>query len=293
LGVRATMLVAGTAAVAAASLTLNNGRRMAPAAATVNVAPAAPPSAALGAVADVLSDSRSFLLRRIAIAAILALAVITLVTSLPAVTTLAAEWWRGDSSSHARVLYGPPVELRAGTSASGSFEQASSAAMPPAAEIGGLVLAGAEEEQSWRVLAAMVQISEQRQAAVAAASRARAAAPAARNPASSLNGASGYAPGTIVRARITVYGCTGPGGGFCGNMSSGVPVFEGAAACSRDLPFGTKLRISGDPTGRVYECLDRGALRSTWVDVFFHDTREGIRWQSLLGGTVTDIEIVN
>ena len=70
-------------------------------------------------------------------------------------------------------------------------------------------------------------------------------------------------------------------------------MFEGAAACSGDLPFGTKIRIQGDPTGRVYECLDRGALAATWIDVFFYDTRDGIAWQSLLGGTVTDIEIVN
>jgi hypothetical protein len=76
-------------------------------------------------------------------------------------------------------------------------------------------------------------------------------------------------------------------------MASGIAVFEGAAACSGDLPFGTKIRISGDPTGRVYECLDRGHLASTWVDVFFYDTRDGIAWQSLLGGTVTNIEIVN
>jgi hypothetical protein len=76
-------------------------------------------------------------------------------------------------------------------------------------------------------------------------------------------------------------------------MASGLKVFEGAAACSADLPFGTRVRIIGDPTGRVYECLDRGALAATWVDVFFYNTSDGIAWQSLLGGTVTDIEIVN
>jgi hypothetical protein len=76
-------------------------------------------------------------------------------------------------------------------------------------------------------------------------------------------------------------------------MATGIQVFEGAAACSGDLPFGTKIRIHGDPTGRVYECLDRGALATTWVDVFFYDTQAGIAWQSLLGGTVTNIEIVN
>jgi hypothetical protein len=76
-------------------------------------------------------------------------------------------------------------------------------------------------------------------------------------------------------------------------MASGIQVFEGAAACSADLPFGTRIRINGDPTGRVYECLDRGHLANTWIDVFFYDTRDGIAWQSLLGGTVSNIEIVN
>lgn len=45
--------------------------------------------------------------------------------------------------------------------------------------------------------------------------------------------------------------------------------------------------------GRVYECLDRGALATTWVDVFFYNTADGIAWQSLLGGTISDIELVN
>jgi hypothetical protein len=127
-----------------------------------------------------------------------------------------------------------------------------------------------------------MRIDEQRKARVAAANRGR-----------SLNGASGYPVGTILRSRITIYGCAGPGGGFCNNMATGIQVFEGAAACSFDLPFGTKLKIHGDPTGRVYECLDRGALATTWVDVFFYNTQDGIAWQSLLAGTISDVEIVN
>ena len=118
-------------------------------------------------------------------------------------------------------------------------------------------------------------------------------AAAQRAPARSLNRASGIGVGTILPARVTIYGCTGPGGGFCGGMASGVRVFEGAAACSTNLPFGTKFRIHGDPTGRTYECLDRGHLSSTWVDIFFYNTSDGIRWQSLLGGTTSNIEIVN
>jgi hypothetical protein len=76
-------------------------------------------------------------------------------------------------------------------------------------------------------------------------------------------------------------------------MSAGGTPFPGAVACSDNLPFGTKLRITGDPTGRTYECLDRGRLTPTWIDVYFDDTTEGMAWQSSLGTTITDIEIVN
>jgi hypothetical protein len=72
-----------------------------------------------------------------------------------------------------------------------------------------------------------------------------------------------------------------------------VPVFEGAAACSSNLPMGTRLKIEGDPTGRVYECLDRGMLPATWIDVYFENTSDGIAWASNLGGTTANIEIVN
>ena len=96
-----------------------------------------------------------------------------------------------------------------------------------------------------------------------------------------------------MRARITIYGCQGPGGGFCNYMSSGGVPFEGAVACSSNLPFGTRLTIDGDPSGRTYECLDRGALAATWIDVYFENTLDGIAWQSTLGSTVTDIHIVN
>jgi hypothetical protein len=141
---------------------------------------------------------------------------------------------------------------------------------------------------------AMVLIEAKRQADAQAAGAARAAtARSAAGPPTTLGRASGYAVGTVLSARITIYGCTGPGGGFCGGMASGVRVFEGAAACSSDLPFGTRFRIHGDATGRVYECLDRGHLNSTWVDVFFNNTSEGIRWAGNLGGTRVPIEIVN
>lgn len=93
----------------------------------------------------------------------------------------------------------------------------------------------------------------------------------------------------IPNARITFYSCTGEG--FCGNMSNGEPVHEGAAACSSDLPLGTTLRILSDPGRRVVVCLDRGLLSPTWIDVYFYDAADGWAWQSMVG-TVSDIEIL-
>lgn len=92
-------------------------------------------------------------------------------------------------------------------------------------------------------------------------------------------------PGTT----ITFYACIG--NGFCGNMASGQPVFAGAAACSADLAFGTRFVIANDPSGRTFVCLDRGALSSPWVDVWFYDAADGYAWQSFVG-SVGDIIIV-
>ena len=97
-------------------------------------------------------------------------------------------------------------------------------------------------------------------------------------------------PGTrIPGATVTFYACIG--NGFCGNMASGLQAFDGAAACSADLPFGTRFTIVSDSTGRVFECLDRGALASPWVDIWFYDVADGWAWQSLVG-THSDIIIV-
>lgn len=93
----------------------------------------------------------------------------------------------------------------------------------------------------------------------------------------------------IAGARVTFYACIG--NGFCGNMASGAPVFEGAAACSSNLPFGTRFVITDDPSQRIFVCLDRGALAATWVDVWFYDAADGWAWQSGLG-TRSDIIIV-
>lgn len=92
----------------------------------------------------------------------------------------------------------------------------------------------------------------------------------------------------IPGVRVTFYTCVGQG--FCGNMSSGQRVHDGAAACSYDLPLGTRFTIAADPTGRVYQCLDRGWLSPTWVDVWFHDGANGWPWQSQVGSW-SDIRI--
>ena len=283
-------MVAGTAA--AVGMALANGRRLTPV--FVEAAPplragAAPrpqmASMAAPALPMAFPDPRRFFARRFALATLLAVAGIVLVAGIAAAVSFSIP--QSSSPASAAASYGPAAELRAVSGIGGGFEQAYASSMPSADAVGGTLLAAAEERYAWEVLRAMKQIDEQRQVQAAAATI------GGRNPARSYNTPSGYAVGTILTARITVYGCVGPGGGFCNGMASGIQVFEGAAACSADLPFGTKIRISGDPTGRVYECLDRGHLASTWVDVFFYDTRDGIAWQSLLGGTVTNIEIVN
>jgi len=65
---------------------------------------------------------------------------------------------------------------------------------------------------------------------------------------------------------VSVYACEvgdsaywGDGGGYCGTTYSGVQVGPGVAACSWGMELGTVFLIEGDPTGRVYVCLDRGA----------------------------------
>jgi len=243
-----------------------------------------------------LRPLREFMARRIVVAAVLGGAAVLLAASVPALTAIASTW-----REPAPEPYGPPVELRAAAQLTGNWEQSVAIASPPAEQLGAALVAGAIDRRQQEVADALTAIARLRdayqaqQAKAAQQTRVQAAAAPVRAAAKpySVNAASGLAPGTIIRARITIYGCTGPGGGFCQRMSSGGAPFPGAAACSDNLPFGTKLRIKGDPTGRIYECLDRGRLSPTWVDVFFYDTTEGMAWQSRLGTTMAEIEIVN
>jgi hypothetical protein len=227
--------------------------------------------------------ARAFIFRRIAIAALLAVAGIAVAASLPAVTAFASGFW-SPSSGQSTGVQGPSNDLRAAAGIGGNWERSIASASAPVEGLGAMAIAAAHERDYQALVAALNQLAQQ---------KARAASGPAPGTPFSKNAASGYAVGTVLRSRITIYGCVGPGGGFCGGMAGGGRVFEGAAACSKDLPFGTKLKIHGDPTGRVYECLDRGALPATWVDVYFYNTSDGIAWQSLLGGTIARVEIVN
>jgi hypothetical protein len=94
----------------------------------------------------------------------------------------------------------------------------------------------------------------------------------------------------LKNVNITFYDCANQG--FCGNMYNGRKVYEGAAACSWDLPIGTRFVIVGDPTHRIYTCEDRGLLANTWVDIFWYYPNQGHSWQSIVGRYGT-IEIVS
>jgi hypothetical protein len=280
------MMVVGTAA--AVGLALVNDRRLTP----VLVEAAPPPTPALapatGAIVGPDTSAPDSLARRLGIATLIGVAVLFFAATVPAITAFASSL---HASSSLAPSYGPPAELRAAAGVSGNWERSYSVAAPDAGQMGAALLAGVAEQQKWDVLKAMRVIADL-QAAAAGDADAAERIHAAGIP-FTLSQASGLAAGTVLRARITIYGCSGPGGGFCNHMSAGGVPFEGAAACSSNLPFGTKLTIDGDPTGRTYECLDRGMLAPTWIDVYFEDTADGIAWQSTLGATLTDIHIVN
>ncbi len=91
--------------------------------------------------------------------------------------------------------------------------------------------------------------------------------------------------GQIEGVNVTFYDCLQQG--FCGVMYNGELVYEGAAACSWDLPIGTRFVIENDPTERIYVCVDRGLLAETWVDIFFYSPNDGWAWQDAVGRYAT------
>lgn len=92
--------------------------------------------------------------------------------------------------------------------------------------------------------------------------------------------------GPIHNVNITFYDCANDG--FCEHMYGGEWVYEGAAACSWNLPIGAAFYVEGDPTQRIYVCKDRGLLANTWVDIFWYYPSDGYEWQSHVGrlGTI-------
>jgi len=74
-------------------------------------------------------------------------------------------------------------------------------------------------------------------------------------------------------------------GGFCGGMANGQQVFEGAAACS-PRSLGQRFRVLGDPTERVYTCLDVGSTASdSHREVWFPNSDAGWTWRQTVGTT--------
>ncbi|MBF6600862.1 MAG: hypothetical protein IVW36_10180 [Dehalococcoidia bacterium] len=284
------MMVAGTAA--AVGMALTNERKPQPAFAHLSPSPRPTIVSGIGERVGQLPKARQALNRRLLSAAVIAAAVLALAASVPALSALISGF--RSSSASAPPMYGPPMELRSASGVAGDWARAYTDSAPPAEQLGAAAIAGAQETQRLREFAALQSIARQRDLAAQAASRSAASRASVASAAPySINRASGLAPGAVLRARITIYGCSGPGGGYCNRMSSGGAPFEGAAACSSNLPFGTKLTIDGDPSGRTYECLDRGNLSATWIDVFFQNTADGLAWQSRLGSTSTNIRIVN
>ena len=102
-------------------------------------------------------------------------------------------------------------------------------------------------------------------------------------------------------APITYYYCTqnstggaGDGGGFCGFMSNGLRVQQGAASCSPQN-FGQRFRIVGDPLALTYQCMDTGGgVSREHRDIWFATSAEAFSWwkQVAPGGSAV-IEVVN
>ena len=270
------MTLAGTAA--AVSLALVNERSRTPRATLTPAFVDASPHYSSELAQDVRPESGlqslpEFLLRRLGIATLLGAAVLLLAGSVPAAITAIAS--QSSLFANGRGGVRPAGGFAGGRGSGRQLGAVAYVGSSVGGDLGAALLAGIDEQRRWDNLALMLKVNDEKQAADAAAAAAATGGGRVRAAAapSTLNVPSGIGAGTVMAARITIYGCTGPGGGFCGGMSSGSPVFEGAAACSSNLPMGTRLRIEGDPTGRIYECLDRGMFPATWIDVYLRTRR--------------------
>ena len=135
--------------------------------------------------------------------------------------------------------------------AGGGWEEAYAAAVPDAAARGVALLGETTRQHQIDTLIALYEWGEQQKAAQSAQTGRVAGSAVAPVPGKPTTYAttSGYGPGTVLSARVTIYGCVGSGGGFCGGMASGYTVFEGAAACSSDMKFGTQVHNRGRSDG--------------------------------------------
>ena len=117
----------------------------------------------------------------------------------------------------------------------------------------------------------------------------------ARPASASVAASSALQPGDRVTVTVSYYYCeqvaggyVGDGGGFCGRMRDGNPVYPGAAACDY-ANFGQRFRIEGDPTGRIYTCADTGgSVHGGHRDIWFLNNRDGADWQRVVGEGLAD-----
>ena len=77
--------------------------------------------------------------------------------------------------------------------------------------------------------------------------------------------------------RVTYYVSTGNP-----TASGAWPVAGWTAACSFDLPLGTWVRL---PDGVDRQCVDRGQLTPTWVDIYVDSHAEGRALIGVVGET--------
>ncbi len=90
---------------------------------------------------------------------------------------------------------------------------------------------------------------------------------------------------------LTFYACLGPNSGYCGRMSNGEKVHDGAAACDPTfLPLGTSFKIRGDP--KIYTCEDTGGeITGNHIDLWFKNEEDGWAYLQKYGTEVT-IEVL-
>jgi len=219
------MLVVGTATAVGVTLANDRSRSSRTTPLTLRLAPAFVPATPqpradfdIAAKLGALGSPREYLARRLAIAALFTLAVMAAVGSIPALGAFASSFRLPDRSSSAASTT-TSYEIQ-GPDFAQTWAVSHGVGIDPRVE---QLKAIAATEHDWSVIKALLTIADQRQASENGQASENASVPVAA-PAGqpyTMSAASGYAPGTVLRARVTIYGCTGPGGGFCENMAGG------------------------------------------------------------------------